>query len=294
MNYRCLEDLQKSISMGSMNPLNLFYCGQENCAPGWNFGPYSRRNYLIHVVTSGKGVYYVGGREFHISAGNAFMIYPGVETTYRADNEDPWSYMWVGFNGFASEETVERIGFSRERLVLPMENCEQLSVCMERIFAARQLTHVNELKRMAAFYDLLAAMMEMNRTGKEDKLYSDIIYVKMAVDLIKSLYHTKMKISDISDKIGINRSYLATIFKREMKMSPQAFMIMIRLERAAQLLQETDMPVGNIALTVGYNDALSFSKAFKQKYNVSPSEFRSSQPELTELNHRGDYPNINL
>lgn len=291
LNYKRLENLQQTVSMGSMNPLNLSYCGKENCRPGWFFGPYARRNYLIHVVTSGKGIYRVSGQELPVSAGQAFMIYPGVETFYRADTITPWSYMWIGFNGFAAEETVERIGFDRNHLIIPIENTEKLSICMERIFDARQLTYVNELKRMAAFYDFLASMMEENRSEKTEKNYSDIIYVKMAVDTIMALYHTKIKISDIADKIGINRSYLTSIFKREMKMSPQAFLIQVRLERAAQLLRETDMLIGNVAFAVGYSDALSFSKAFKQKYQVSPSEYKASTPELTEVAERGGYSN---
>lgn len=294
LNYKCLEDLQQTVSMGSMNPLNLSYCGMESCSPGWRFGPFVRKNYLIHVVTSGRGVYRVGGKKFEISKGQAFMIYPGVETCYKADRDDPWSYMWVGFSGFAAEETVERIGFTRENLVIPMENTEVLRACMDRIIAARQLTHVNELKRMAAFYDFLAAMMEVSKTQSTEKNYSDIIYVKMAKDLIISLYHQKIKISDIADKIGINRSYLTNVFKREMKMSPQAYLIRIRMERASQLLRETDMPIGNIALSVGYSDALSFSKIFKQKYNISPSEYRASAPELTVSTTRGGYSNTNL
>lgn len=291
LNYRCLEDLQQT---GSINPLNLSYCGKENCVPGWFFGPYIRRNYLIHVVTSGRGVYRVNDQEIPVSAGQAFMIYPGVETIYKADRKDPWSYMWVGFNGFAAEETVKRIGFTREHLVIPMDNAEQLDDCMERIFDARQLTHVNELRRLAAFYDFLASMMEMNQTESEKKNYSDTIYVKMAVDTIAGMYHTKLKIADIADKIGINRSYLTNIFKREMKMSPQAFLITVRLEHAASMLRETDLPIGNIALAVGYNDALSFSKAFKQKYHMSPSEYKTSAPELTEVKERGGYSNRNL
>ena len=116
----------------------------------------------------------------------------------------------------------------------------------------------------------------------------------MAVDTIMALYHTKIKISDIADKIGINRSYLTSIFKREMKMSLQAFMIHVRLERAAQLLRETDMLIGNVAFAVGYSDALSFSKAFRQKYHMSPSEYKASPPELTEVAERGGYSSPEL
>ena len=244
LNYKCLEDLQRTSGIGGMNSLNLSYCGKENCAPGWFFGPYIRRNYLIHVVTSGRGNYRVQGKEFEVCGGSAFLIYPGVRTYYRADMKDPWSYMWVGFNGFAAEETVERIGFTRENPVIPMGNADILSTCMERIFDARRLTYVNELKRTSAFFEFMAVMMEYNQADNAEKKYSDIIYVKMARDLILSMYNTKLKISDIADRIGINRSYLSNTFKREMKMSPQAFLIQVRLERAAQLLRGSDMPVG--------------------------------------------------
>lgn len=294
LNYKCLEDLQRTSGIGGMNSLNLSYCGKENCAPGWFFGPYIRRNYLIHVVTSGRGNYRVQGKEFEVCGGSAFLIYPGVRTYYRADMKDPWSYMWVGFNGFAAEETVERIGFTRENPVIPMGNEDILSTCMERIFDARRLTYVNELKRTSAFFEFMAVMMEYNQADNAEKKYSDIIYVKMARDLILSMYNTKLKISDIADRIGINRSYLSNIFKREMKMSPQAFLIQVRLERAAQLLRGSDMPVGHIAAAVGYNDALSFSKAFKQKYNISPTEYRAAPLELIEFKTKGMYKNLDL
>ena len=77
-------------------------------------------------------------------------------------------------------------------------------------------------------------------------------------------------------------------------MSPQAFLIQVRLERAAQLLRGSDMPVGHIAATVGYNDALSFSKAFKHKYNISPTEYRAAPPELIEFAAKGMYKNLDL
>lgn len=294
LNWKCLEGFQRTSGMEVMNALNLAYCGKERCSPGWFFGPYVRENYLIHIVASGRGIFRVLGKEYEISAGNAFIIYPGISTYYKADRKDPWSYMWVGFNGFAAEETVERIGFTRENPVIPMENTDELSACMERIFEARQLTYVNELKRMSAFYELLATMMEFNQAGRAEKNYSDTVYVKMARDLILSMFSTKIKISDIADRIGINRSYLSNIFKQEMKMSPQAFLIQVRLERAAQLLRETDMPVGNIAASVGYNDALSFSKAFKHKYNISPSEYRSAPQELIVYTTKGLYNNLDL
>lgn len=289
INFRCLEDLEKTYSLDIMNPLKLYYCGKEDCTPGWRFGPYTRENYVIHVVVGGRGTYRVGDKEYSISAGNAFLIYPETETVYEADKEEPWSYMWIGFNGYRAERICEEIGFSREKAVVAVRNTDLIGAALDRIFEARNLTTVNEMKRMAAFYDVLALMMEENREERPPRNPSDVTYVKMAVDLIITSYQHKVKIADIAAQIGINRSYLTNIFKREMSMSPQTFLINFRLEKAAQLLRETEDPIGNIAIAVGYTDALSFSKAFRQKYNITPSAYRTEKPELAQMDFRSKY-----
>ena len=51
-HYKCLESVEKS-----QHDLYLCYCGIQNCEPGYEFGPYVRNEYLIHVVISGEGIY---------------------------------------------------------------------------------------------------------------------------------------------------------------------------------------------------------------------------------------------
>lgn len=68
-----------------------------------------------------------------------------------------------------------------------------------------------------------------------------------------------MKVSELAERIGISRSYLSTIFKKEMHMSPQEFLICYRMERAVSLLTRTNNSINAIAEEVGYNDALSLN-----------------------------------
>ena len=112
-NYRCLEDLEFVYNMSGTNPLDLFYCGREKCEPGWRFGPYVRENYVIHVVTDGRGRFFTGTQQAELSRGQMFIIYPGEESVYEADSEDPWTYMWIGFNGHMAETVVREMGFLR-------------------------------------------------------------------------------------------------------------------------------------------------------------------------------------
>ena len=252
--------------------------------PDWSFGPYVRENFLIHVITAGRGIFRIGDREYRLSEKQMFLIRPGEETFYQADHDEPWSYTWIGFNGYRAESVVKEIGFSPEEPVLTLAETAPISRAIDRILKSRQLTPPADLRRTAAFNEALALMTEHIYRN-----YTDVRYVNMAIDLISRSYGEKIRISDIAYQIGINRSYLTNIFKREMHMSPQAFLINFRLEKAAQLLKETEDTIGSIAGTVGYSDPLTFSKAFKQKYRMTPSAYRNEEPELALRNERGGY-----
>lgn len=287
--YRSLEDIDKTYPMRSCIPLTLAYCGEENCYPGWMFGPYIRSKYVIHFVNSGKGRFYVKGNIYELSEGQMFIIYPGLETKYQADSDDPWSYTWIGFSGYEASHVVKMMGFTEETPVLSVENMDDVSSAVHKILASRDLTMANRLRRTAAFMDILAMLIEQNRNSFVPQKYSQIKYVSMAAEMIANSYNKKLKIAEIADAVGVNRSYLSNIFKRELNMSPQEFLINFRLEKAAQMLKETEEPIGSIASTVGYTDALTFSKAFKQKYNMTPTEYRNSEPEMVLADSKGIY-----
>ena len=79
--------------------LSIFNCGIERCAPSKTWGPGIRDHYLIHLVLSGKGEFEVGGRTWQVSTGDLFFARPSQLIRYTADEQYPWEYSWVGFNG---------------------------------------------------------------------------------------------------------------------------------------------------------------------------------------------------
>ena len=79
--------------------LNPVIIGEESCEGGHKFGPSIRPYTLIHFVKSGMGYFTRGGVTYMVRAGEAFLICPDEITVYMADENDPWEYQWVGFDG---------------------------------------------------------------------------------------------------------------------------------------------------------------------------------------------------
>ena len=163
---------------------------------------------------------------------------------------------------------------------------------MDELMQYAQLNYVNELLRLGTMYHLLALITE-NASQDLPELPGENsdgqLYIKSAVNLLINSGKRNIRVEDVAHAIGISRSYFTSIFRREMKVSPQEFLMNFRMERARGLLRYTDRPVGEIAEEVGYADSMSFSKAFKKRFHMTPSEFRNSKMNFVSKTEKGEF-----
>ena len=272
--YKCLEYLKKQTF-----DLYLCYCGIEECDPGHLYGPTERSEYLLHYILEGKGKYYIGDKVYELGPHQAFLICPGVTTYYEADTEDPWSYLWVGFNGVKAKTYLEYLDLDDNHLIGEFPYPDLLLEQVQNILNARELTYANELKREGYLFLFFSTLIQY----QHDKLsvssghdYPHQVYVEHALEFIEHNYNKNIKVNDIASYIGINRSYLANSFKKTMNMSPQEYLVNYRLDKASLLLRTTSLPINEIASSVGYEDPLAFSKTFKHFKGISPKLYRFS------------------
>ncbi len=297
--YACLENLQDKGMLGVSMAVNLDYTGREACEKGHRFGPFVRYCYLVHVVVSGRGEYKVMGRTYEVSAGNAFVIFPGVESVYRASNEDPWTYCWVGMHGYNVEEFFTEQNITPENPIIELTETKELEKSVDEMLEMSQITHANELIRLGQtlrFLGFLEKYRKKSEPVSVEKRYSARVYVEYAIDFIRNNYRTSVKIGEVADHIGINRSYLSRNFKKETGMAPQEYLINYRLERAAELLTEGEDSIGAISTHVGYADQMTFSKAFKKKYGITPWKYRTERkkPLIVENDKNLDLTRVKL
>lgn len=249
-------------------------CGLSRTEPMHSFGPALKPHYLIHYILSGKGRFAIGGEEYPLEAGCGFLITPDELAFYQADEEDPWTYVWVGFSGTLAAEYVNNIGLSVRQPVFRSEASEELYRIVKDMMDHNTFDLSHDLRRNGQLGVFLSVIAEGSRVEKEGENGKANIYVRKAVSFIQSNYCNPIKVTDVADYVCINRSYLYTLFQNSMGMSPQRFLTTFRITKAAELLQLTSLPVESIALSCGYQDPLVFTKAFRQMKQMSPSAFR--------------------
>ena len=77
-----------------------------------------------------------------------------------------------------------------------------------------------------------------------------------------------------SEHVGLSSSYLCRIFKEETGLSMNAYITNLRMSKAGELLNDTNSYIKEVAISVGFEDQLYFSRLFKRYYGVTPSEYR--------------------
>lgn len=261
--------------------LGLYQFGMEQCSPSHSYGPAARNHFLFHYIISGTGTLYADDstgttKTYHLKSGEGFLIFPNQITTYIADKELPWEYVWIEFDGLRAKEAMDTAGFSLDRPIFHTKK-RDMSQKMEEelvyIATHSDETIFNIIGHLYLFLDYFMRATVSTVVKGSTKLQD--YYIKEAITYIEQNFQNDISVVDIANRLGINRSYFGKIFKQTLKQTPQEFLINYRMIKATELLRLTKMSIGDISKAVGYENQLHFSRAFKKIYNISPREWRN-------------------
>jgi AraC-like DNA-binding protein len=254
--------------------LHVTQYGMEQCTPSHYHGPAVRDHYLIHYIQEGQGVFEVGGQTYVLGQGEGFLICPGIVTFYQADADHPWTYSWVGFNGLLAESMLKQAGMTAATPVLRYGKDDQLNRCLEAMIESREYRKGRDIRLTGLLYVLLSLLVEHSSYEAERPGNRVEAYTRQVVDFIEMNYAGKISISDIAEFIGLDRSYLSSLFKKRMNAGMQEYLIRYRMNKAVELMANAELSIGDIARSVGYEDPLLFSKIFKKLKGESPRQYR--------------------
>ncbi|MFR4392926.1 MAG: AraC family transcriptional regulator [Ruminococcus callidus] len=260
--------------------LGLFQFGWERCTPAHSFGPAARNHYLFHYVLSGTGTLMADDSKgvtqtYSIKSMQGFMIFPNQITTYVADKQLPWEYVWLEFDGLRVKSLLDTIGLSLDKPVYHARNKSlREDMANEMLYISR---HKDEspfhlIGHLYLFLDYLLRSAADEQLEHGSKLRE--FYIHEALTYIEHNFQNEITIEDIAGVCGLNRTYFGKIFKEALGKTPQEFLLNYRMLKAAELLKLTSLSIGDVGLAVGYANQMHFSRAFKNNYGISPREWR--------------------
>lgn len=269
-------DNSKYLETARRDTLDLFlcYCGIEECKPAHSYGPAVRSHYLIHYVLDGEGTYYANNKTYKLKKSQGFLICPNTVTFYKADTENPWTYVWLAFDGIKAGTYLKYANLHKDNLIFEYEEDDALKAYILDMLEHNTLDHGDELRIQGLLYLFLSRLIHTSTPCLEPTDKVSKLYITKSIEFIEKNYSNDIKITDLAHYIGLNRSYLTSIFKSTLNVSPQKFLLNFRMDKACELLGNIQLSIGDVARSVGYTDALAFSKTFKKSKGISPKEYR--------------------
>ncbi|MBS6194971.1 MAG: AraC family transcriptional regulator [Clostridiales bacterium] len=251
------------------NALRIYYCGREQCSPGHFWGPAVRPHYLLHVVLKGKGHFQYKKKDWPLKAGDAFLIEPMETHFYEADQENPWEYAWVGFDGSAVHELLAQTALRDAPVFLSTSlDCCQPMASLANAFLMPERSQLGLLSLLFSLFSKMPAPVTRGNLSFEEQYY------QTAVEYIRNNYTYDLKVQDIADYVGIDRTYLYKIFMREARVSPKQYLLQFRIRAAGKLLQSQKYTVTETAYSCGFRDAAAFCTCFRQQVGMTPRQYK--------------------
>ena len=142
--------------------------------------------------------------------------------------------------------------------------------------------YINKADEAHSLSDCQAIMLEMmqnfreldeKRLGKKEHAIGNR-YVREAIQYIRQHLYGKVSVSEIAAAVGIDQSYLNTLFCRETGSTLKRFILLQKTEEAKNMLAHTEKEIRQIGEALGFSSAPHFSRVFRKQYDITPSEYR--------------------
>lgn len=223
----------------------------------------------ISIVQATEGYYAFGlnGSEIKDTREGGFFIAPSLKQQEIIHNVSPQSKMMSARWVFLQIYVDDFIPFDRYfslPVFLSLEYENRLNLIFNKLFAAKSV-----IERKIQCHECIKLILPLCKKN----IASDR-YVSCAVEYIRQNFKEQLTVEKIAKKSGVSPSYLYSLFKKELGLSPIAYLNDIKLSHACMLLKYTIKSISQIAEECGICDQYYFSKLFKRKYGCSPLRYK--------------------
>jgi AraC-like DNA-binding protein len=225
--------------------------------------------------SEGNGWCEIGGTMHEVGRNQLLILPASVPHVYGASENEPWTIYWFHAVGNHLPIYLEMLGATAEKPVVPLGGDVQLLSLFEDVL--EELEHGFTTAHLLYAAHALTHLMGLMLRHKDESGYGATNVrerVAKSIEFMKNHLREPLKIATLAGLVSLSRSHYTTLFQRVTGYAPLSYLNHLRMQRAVQLLNTTDLSVKQISDQLGFCDQFYFSRAFAKMHNHSPSEHR--------------------
>lgn len=210
-----------------------------------------------------NGVQYEMNKETILHAGSQMEI--KVEAFQKG-----WEYMVIHYQVIYSPEEFKQ--FQNQHFLLTVE--KGLSITESLQYLRQNQSNPDYMSKIQVQNDFMNLLERILLSARNGQIESKKDAILNALEYIQIHYGEEMQVGELAEKYGLERRKFSYLFEQLTGLTPIQYITQYRMEKAKELLQNSDLPITKIAEFVGYLDNFYFSRVFKKYTNTSPTLYR--------------------
>jgi AraC family transcriptional regulator, arabinose operon regulatory protein len=230
---------------------------------------------IFIYCAEGNGWCEIAGRRHEITKNQLLVVNAGTPHIYGAGKKSPWTIHWFHAVGANVPVYLEKLEVTTEKPVVPLGGDVQLFSLFEEVLEG--LEHGFTSTHLIYAAHSLTHLMGLILRHKDEFGYGETsVRERMAksIEFMKGHLREPLKVATLAALVNLSRSHYTTSFQRVTGYGPMSYLNHLRMQRAVQLLNTTDLSIKHISDLLGFSDQFYFSRAFRKMHNHSPSEHR--------------------
>lgn len=220
---------------------------------------------LIYCL-GGAGAFEAGSRTFPIAAGDIFLAAGDLPHAYRSDTRTGWDIWWMHLRGDQLPRWRRFAGFTLERPVR--------TIGRQPAVLRSYRTLLDIIRRQALHSALDAAVVLPQLFAALHKTIAPAPSPDTTQALLDAVQGEPVDLAAMAQQAGMTRFAFLRAFRRLSGVTPWRYVMERRLNRAKELLLDSDLPVKTIAYQCGFTDADYFSRLFRKETGLTARTFR--------------------
>ncbi len=234
------------------------------------FRPDGRVDYHFLLVTDGALLAVCDGQEYCLKVGDALFYRSNDPQCYTVSVDElnkNESHLYVHFCGTVVEEMLKKAGFDRSCPIFGTSNEAKriFELLIKNFRAGDEMTALGNLLRLVS---LLSPETQKPQKESEKMMFKE-------AEFISNHYTEEIDLDACALRCNLSRSRFTHLFTKTVGTSPLQYQQQMRLEQACELLRSSSLSVNEISDTVGFKDALYFSRLFKKRTGMTPTDYRA-------------------
>ncbi len=234
------------------------------------------QEYQINYITKGEGIIETRKGRLMIREGSVILLKPGQWHRYQPLKQKGWTEHYIGFSGVMADRMIRSTPLIMDNPVLQIGYHESMLRIFQSIFHYARMEQPGYHQICSGLVvQLLGQIISIKRNQNfRQNLMEDAI--QKACLIIRDNPTGNIWIENLAKDLQINYSAFRKAFKKYTGLSPMQYHTSLRMKEAEYLLSNSEMSIKEISFHLGFCSVFYFSKLFKSKTGVTPSEYRKT------------------